>query len=84
MLSRLKEIAQHSIGVSAMVLVIFFFATAFTYVEDLLKAWHRPEWLQEGVAAISIGLFILDGVLIVGAAGIATMHILRSMLQDLK
>jgi hypothetical protein len=75
----LKQIASHAFGVFLAALAIFLVATLLTYVEDLLKLMDRPAWLQEGVAAISIGLFILDGVLVLGVAGIATAHILSSM-----
>jgi hypothetical protein len=74
-----KRIASHCLTVFAIALVMFFIATALTYVEDGLKALDRPKWLQHGVAAISMGLFILDGVLIVGMAGAATVQLLVSM-----
>jgi uncharacterized membrane protein YkgB len=70
---------RHSAETFVIVLVTFSFAIALTYVEDWAHATNRPLWLQYGLTAISILIFVADGIAIICNCA----SLIRQSIQDL-
>lgn len=77
--SDFRALILHCFWSTVLALVIFAAATGLTYVEDWLHENGRPQWLEVGVATVSIALFVVDGIVVVGAAAIAGGRTLRAL-----
>lgn len=59
--------------------LLFASAIALTYVEDWMRTSQRPEWLIMGVDAISIALFVTDGIAFICLCLHFVKHSIRSL-----
>jgi hypothetical protein len=75
------DLLRHAFGNFVVAVAIFGFALGLTYLEDLLKVWQRPEWLQDGVHVLSQMLFIIDGIAICGTSVILVFRMMRNALS---
>ena len=78
----MKEIFKH-IGLSFLLaLIIFILAIIFDLLEGYCKnTLGLSEWLLFGIRFISVGLFIIDGILILATTVIGAIKIIKELIN---
>lgn len=72
-----KSILVHLIGNFVAAAVLFAVSIGLGYVEEWCKLKQLPEHLCTGVSIVSYVLFVIDGIVICGAAAIAAIKLLK-------
>ena len=60
----------------ALAVLIFAAAYGLVFLEQIAAQAGSPRWFLFGMQAVSIGLFIFDAILLLGASGITIIKLL--------
>ncbi|HVM59398.1 MAG TPA: hypothetical protein VMV72_00895 [Verrucomicrobiae bacterium] len=74
-----RRLLRHSLESFIYLVLLLIFAVSLTFVEDWLRATHRPAWLITGIQGLAILAFLTDAV---GFAGLC-MKVLYRALRDI-
>jgi hypothetical protein len=62
--------------------VIFILAILLTFVEEWCRDHGRPAWLLEGIEALSVLLFITDGIAILCTCTKLIIELMRDLIAN--
>jgi hypothetical protein len=62
--------------------LVFVAAAGLAKLEQVAADYKMPSWLLWGMQFISIGLFIFDGILVLGASGILLIKVLVGLWKE--
>ena len=77
-----RKLFAHVGFIFMLAVVVFAAAIALVVLEQIAAQYRMPRWLLSGMQCISVGLFILDGIMVLGASGILAIKLLVGLWKD--
>jgi hypothetical protein len=76
--------AKHALRTFFYAILIFTFAILLTFVDDWCIRTKRPKWLICGIECLSVWMFIVDTVVLIGIGVRIMSRAIRSLVDEIR